>query len=341
MAKKKWKDVTVDSMYGGNQGMKYLITGGAGFIGSHLAEELLNRGNKVTIVDDMSTGKKKNISHLECKFKQFEFDMVDVLELGSLYDCDVVFHLAASVGVKLIIDKPLESIQNNISGTDHILKLASEHNAKVVFTSTSEVYGKGKAPFKEDDNLILGATTCSRWSYAASKIIDEFLCLAYAEKGLPVIVARLFNVVGSRQSGDYGMVLPRFVWAAHNRQALEIYGTGEQTRCFLHVLDAVEALILLSKNEEAVGEIVNVGSTIEVSIKGLARTVSAMFNIEEFIVFKSFKEIYCNGFEDMERRVPDTSKLKKLTGWTHRHSLEEAIEDVKREISGSDTALSA
>jgi len=190
--------------------VKYLITGGAGFIGSHLAEELLNRGHEVVIVDNLSTGKRKNISHLEYKFKRFEFDVVDMLELDSLDDCDVVFHLAASVGVKLIVENSLESIQNNISGTEHILKLANEHNTKVVFTSTSEVYGKGEAPFKEDDNLILGATTCNRWSYAASKIVDEFLCLIIKKRPRNILksVGMLGNQVKPNPVLPVGVRLP-------------------------------------------------------------------------------------------------------------------------------------
>jgi len=327
--------------------MKYLITGGAGFIGSHLAEELLNRGHEVTVFDDLSTGRFSNIVHLEKKFKQFGFvegDIVYKVELCDVSDCDIIFHLAASVGVKLIVDNSLESIQNNIRGTEHILRVANEYNRKVVFTSTSEVYGKGEAPFKEDDNLILGATTCNRWSYAASKIVDEFLCLAYVEKGLPVIVARLFNVVGSRQSGDYGMVVPRFVWAAKNRQALEIYGDGEQTRSFLYVQDAIEALIALSESEEAIGEIVNIGSFEEVTVKELARIVSKVFEVEEFIVFKPYTQIFPGRlFEDIRNRLPDISKLEKLTGWEKHFTLEEAIEDVKNEIASScsDTSVPA
>ncbi len=322
--------------------MKYIITGGAGFIGSHLAEELLNRGYEVAIVDNLSTGKRKNVNHLEHKFKQFEFDMVDILELDSLDDCDVVFHLAASVGVKLIVDNPIESMKNNISGTEHILKLASEHNTKVVFTSTSEVYGNSKEEIlSEHLGLCIGSPNCNRWSYAASKILDEFLCLSYCnEKNLQVVVARMFNVIGARQSGDYGMVVPRFAWAAKNRQALEIYGDGEQTRCFLHVQDAIEALIALSENEEAVGEIVNIGSFEEVTIKELARIVSMVFEVEEFVVFKPYTQIFPGRlFEDIRNRVPDISKLEKLTGWEKNYTLKEAIQDVKREISGRYTTV--
>ncbi len=322
--------------------MKYLITGGAGFIGSHLAERLLDEGHSVTVIDDLSTGKLLNIAYLDDKFKQFCFksdDLGECLNTSSIaINSDVIFHLAASVGMKFVVDNPIKTLVNNIDSTAAILREAASRKTRIVITSTSEVYGKQESPLLETDNVVLG--TGRRWNYAISKLADEALALAYRkEKDLPITIARMFNVVGVRQSGKYGMVIPRMVEQALTERPLTIYGDGTQTRCFLPVQDAVEALILLSQSSEAEGEIVNVGSEEEISINELAARIGSLHI--DFVDSVSFEDAYFDGFEEIMRRVPDVSKLKKLTGWTQKHSLKEAIEDVKNEIasSGSRTSL--
>ncbi|MDD5468929.1 MAG: GDP-mannose 4,6-dehydratase [Anaerolineales bacterium] len=328
-----------------NRPYRALVTGGAGFIGSHLVEALLARGHAVTIIDDLSTGRFDNITHL-VDHPNFRF-AIDSITNGVVLDrlaseCDVVFHLAAAVGVMLIVDRPVHTIETNIMGTEAVLKAALRYRAKVLVASTSEVYGKGnRVPFREDDDVILGPTSRSRWAYAASKMVDEFLALAYhREKGLPVVIARLFNTVGPRQTGQYGMVIPRFVEQALRGEPLTIFGDGSQSRCFLHVSDAVSALLALAACDNAVGEVFNVGSTEELSIAEVAhlvleevRRVKPSASAPGSLVHVPYEEAYAVGFEDMHRRVPDISKIQRLTGWKPERTLRTALNDVIQERS--------
>jgi len=317
-----------------------LITGGAGFIGSHLAERLLEDGHTVTVIDNLSTGRFENIQHL-VDHPRFRF-AIDTITNESVLDrlaseCDVIFHLAAAVGVMLIVEKPLHTIETNVMGTEAVLKAALRYRAKVMIASTSEVYGKGNSvPFVEDDDVVLGPTSRSRWAYAASKMVDEFLALAYhREKGLPVVIFRLFNTVGPRQTGQYGMVIPRFIQQALRGEPISVYGDGQQTRCFLHVADAVEAILALADCPQAVGQVFNVGATDEISIKSLAERILELTNrmgegsdpIGQ-IQYVRYDEAYAVGFEDMTRRVPEVSKINTYTGWTQKHSLSEILIDV-------------
>lgn len=321
-----------------------LITGGAGFIGSHLAETLLEKGCCVTVIDDLSTGRMENITHLSnnprFRFVQDSIHNQNVMDI-LVSQCQILFHLAASVGVKLIIENPIKTIQTNVTGCEIVLKTALRYRVKTLITSSSEVYGKGNGiPFREDDDVVLGSTSHCRWSYAASKMTSEFLALAYyQEQGLPVIVARLFNTIGPRQTGQYGMVVPRFVDQALARQPLTVYGDGEQTRCFLHVLDAVDALLALSNCHDAEGQVVNVGSTEEIKIIDLAKKILKLVDMrlrhstevkEESnrICLIPYEKAYKEGFEDMRKRLPDISKIKQLTGWTPRYSLNQIIYDM-------------
>jgi len=327
----------------GPQKYRALITGGAGFIGSHLAEALLERGHQVTIIDDLSTGRFENIEHL-VNHPRFRF-AIDTITNEVVLDrlsseCDVIFHLAAAVGVMLIVEKPVHTIETNVMGTEAVLKAALRYRAKVLIASSSEVYGKGNhVPFREDDDVVLGPTCRSRWAYAASKMLDEFLALAYyREKGLPVVIFRLFNTVGPRQTGRYGMVIPRFVRQAIRGEKLTVYGDGQQTRCFLHVKDAVTAILALADCPEAVGEVFNIGSTEEVSIEALARKVLELVGGEEHqqpaadrIEYVPYDEAYAVGFEDMRQRVPDISKIREVTGWSPHHSLEQTLGDIIRQ----------
>jgi UDP-glucose 4-epimerase len=313
---------------------RVLITGGAGFVGSHLAEALLEAGQQVTIIDNLSTGRFENIAHLT-GHPNFRFAIENItneIVLDRLAsECDVIFHLAAAVGVKLIVESPVQTIETNVMGTEVVLKAALRYRAKVILASTSEVYGKGsRVPFCEEDDVVLGPTSRSRWAYAASKMVDEFLGLAYyRQKGLPVIICRLFNTVGPRQTGRYGMVVPRFVRQALGREPLTVYGDGKQSRCFVHVRDAVEALISLIDCPEALGEVFNIGSTEEVTISDLAhRVLQAVDSGDARIVFVPYEEAYATGFEDMYRRVPDISKIGRYTGWKPTHSLTEIVRDV-------------
>ena len=339
-----------------------LVTGGAGFIGSHLAEALLERGHHVTVIDNLSTGRFENIAHLtdHPRFR-FAIDTItnEVVMDRLVSECDVIFHLAAAVGVELIVKDPVHVIETNILGTHAVLKVANRYRKKVLIASTSEIYGKNNhVPFREDDDRLLGPTTKARWSYSTSKAVDEFLGLAYhRQMGLPVVIFRLFNTVGPRQTGRYGMVVPRFVQQALRGEPLTVYGDGQQTRCFCDVEDAVRAIIGLAECPEAVGQVFNIGSTEEVTILELARKVLDTVdrlqvqgsrlegprlqvdlppsNLEPVtasnlqsatrIVFVPYDQAYEAGFEDMRRRVPDISKIRQYIGWEPKVPLEETL----------------
>lgn len=313
--------------------MKILITGGAGFIGSHLAESYLEQGNEVYVIDDLSTGSINNIEHLKGK-QGFHYVIDSIMNkslTAELVDAvDIIFHLAAAVGVQLIVKNPVHTIETNIKGTEIILELASNKQKPTIIFSTSEVYGKSsKDVFSENDDLVLGSTYTARWSYAASKIIDEFLALAYyREKQLPVIVVRLFNTVGPRQTGQYGMVIPRFISQALSNKPITVYGDGQQTRTFVHVIDVINALMDLIKHNDAWGEIVNIGGESEISIISLAQEVKEGLNSSSEIEYISYSQAYDEGFEDMKRRRPDISKIKKLIGFKPKFTLTNVISDV-------------
>ena len=300
--------------------MNYLITGGAGFIGSHLAEELLRRGSTVSIIDDLSTGSIVNIEHLKPnpRFRYVLDTMMNRAVLMELVDAaDVIVHLAAAVGVRLIVESPVRTIETNIKCTELVLELANKKKKKVIIASSSEVYGKAtKVPFCEDDDLVMGATNKGRWSYACSKMIDEFLALAYwKEKRVPTVVVRLFNTVGPRQTGQYGMVVPRFIAQARAGEPITVYGDGSQRRCFTWVGDVVQALIELSDHPEAVGEVFNLGNTEEITILELAERAKAVTGSRSKIVFVPYERAYAAGFEDMPRRVPSIEKVSRLIGF--------------------------
>jgi UDP-glucose 4-epimerase len=313
--------------------LRALITGGAGFIGSHLSDALLERGDEVYCIDDLSTGSIENIAHLK-KNPRYHYTIDTVDNRGvtaELVDaCDVIFHLAAAVGVKLIVESPVRTIETNVHCTEVVLSLANKKKKKVLVASTSEVYGLSQeVPFKESGNLVMGATTKGRWSYACSKAIDEFLALAYwREKKLPTVVVRLFNTVGPRQTGQYGMVIPTFVRQALAGRPITVYGDGTQTRCFGYVGDVVGALMRLMDNEEAVGQVFNIGSNEEVSILELARRIKKITGSSSEIVLVPYDEAYEEGFEDMPRRVPDTTKVNRLVGFEPKETLDSIIEKV-------------
>ena len=310
-----------------------LITGGAGFVGSHLAEALLAAGHPVTVVDNLSTGRFENIAHLAGR-PGFRFAIEDIrneVVMDRLVsECDVIFHLAAAVGVNLIIESPINTIEVNVTGTEAVLRIARRYRRKVLLASTSEVYGKGvQVPFSEDDDRVLGPTTKSRWSYAASKALDEFLALAYHKQvGLPVVIFRLFNTVGPRQTGHYGMVIPRFVQWALRGEPLQVYGDGQQTRCFAAVQDVVRAIIELADSPRAVGQVFNIGSSEEVTILDLAERVRARAGSRSEVVLVPYDQAYEAGFEDMRRRVPNTRKVREIIDWEPITSLDEVIDQV-------------
>jgi len=313
--------------------LRVLITGGAGFIGSHLADAYLERGDEVLVIDDLSTGTIENIRHLKSNPKfHYTIDSVHNQPVtAELVDqSDVVVHLAAAVGVKLIVESPVRTIETNVRGTEVILALANKKQKRVMIASTSEVYGlSADVPFREDGNLVMGATTKGRWSYACSKAIDEFLALAYwREKKLPTTIVRLFNTVGPRQTGRYGMVIPTFVRQALAGRPITVYGNGKQTRCFGYVGDVVGALIKLMDRPDSVGQVYNIGSSEEISILQLAEKVKELTNSESEIVLVPYDEAYEEGFEDMPRRVPDTTKINQLVGFRAEMTLEGILKSV-------------
>lgn len=313
----------------------YLITGGAGFIGSHLCEYLLEQGHIVTAIDDLSTGKFENIKHLvsNLNFKFVHETITNAQVLDRITSqADIVVHLAAAVGVKLIVEDPVHTIRTNILGTEAVLGTAKRYGCKVLLASTSEVYGKGvKVPFHEDDDRLIGPTTRSRWSYAASKAVDEFMGLAYAHQyGLPVVIMRFFNTIGPRQTGRYGMVVPRFIRQALRGEPLTIYGDGEQSRCFADVEDVIRGAYTLANHPQAVGEVFNIGSTEEVSIKELALRVIRLSGSSSTTEYIPYEEAYTAGFEDMHRRVPAIDKIARLTGYKPAYSLDDSLERVIR-----------
>jgi UDP-glucose 4-epimerase len=313
--------------------VRYLITGGAGFIGSHLAERLLEKGEQVVLLDNLSTGSMENIRHLKGTDRlEYHLDGIENRQvLAELVDdADVIVHLAAAVGVKLIVESPVRTIETNVNGTQMILEAASKKKKLVLIASTSEVYGKNtNVPFHEDADLVLGATTKGRWSYAASKALDEFLALSYwKEKKQPVIVVRFFNTVGPRQTGRYGMVLPNFVKRALDGDPIEVYGNGQQSRCFCDVRDTVEALLRLMPLDRAVGEVVNIGNTEEVTIENLAKIVKHRTGSASPIQFVPYDKAYEPGFEDMMRRVPSIEKLHAMTGFRPQTNLADIIDRV-------------
>lgn len=313
--------------------MRILITGGAGFIGSHLSDAYVKRGDEVFIIDDLSTGSFENIRHLK-DHPRFHYTIDSVNNqpvTAELVDqVDVIFHLAAAVGVKLIVESPVRTIETNVHGTEVVLSLANKKKKKVLIASTSEVYGLStQVPFTEDGNLVMGATTKGRWSYACSKALDEFLALAYwREKKLPTTVVRLFNTVGPRQTGQYGMVIPTFVKQALAGRPITVYGDGKQSRCFCYVGDIVGALIKLMDDEKAVGEVFNIGSDQEITIGELAKKVKELTNSQSEIVLVPYDEAYEEGFEDMPRRVPNISKVNKQVGFQPQMNLDGILRSV-------------
>ena len=313
--------------------MKVFITGGAGFIGSHLSDAYINRGDEVHILDDLSTGSIENIRHLK-EHPNFHYTIDSVHNrplVAELVDqCDLVFHLAAAVGVKLIVESPVRTMETNIQGTEVVLEQAAKKNKRVLVASTSEVYGlSDQIPYKEDGNLVLGATTKGRWSYACSKAIDEFLALAYYhEKRLPTTIVRLFNTVGPRQTGRYGMVIPSFVKQALAGKPITVYGDGTQSRCFGYVGDVVTSLVKLMDQPETVGEVYNIGATEEISIGELAELIKVKTKSSSEIVLIPYDEAYEAGFEDMPRRVPDVSKLEQCINFKPNVNLDQILDSV-------------
>ena len=313
--------------------MKYLLTGGAGFIGSHLAEQLLYRGHDVCVIDDLSTGKIRNVQHLKTHraFTCIVDSVTNRQAMAELVDdADIILHLAAAVGVHLVVESPIRTIETNVKGTEVVLELAAKKAKRVVIFSTSEVYGKSTHPiFSESDDLVLGPTIRSRWSYAASKMIDEFLALAYfKEKRLPITIVRLFNTVGPRQTGRYGMVIPRFVEQALHDRPITVYGNGQQSRTFIHVYDAVRAILGLAECDRTIGEVFNIGGTETISIGALAVLVKDLVGTTSPIIHVPYDQAYEVGFEDMESRVPDIRKLQEQLKFEPQLTLRQIILDV-------------
>jgi UDP-glucose 4-epimerase len=312
---------------------KILVTGGAGFIGSHLCELLVNNGHTVVAIDNLSTGRLENISHLLAMpgflFVRETITNSQVLDRLTS-EADIIIHLAAVVGVKLIVEDPVNTIATNIMGTEAVLTTANRYGCKVMLASTSEVYGKGsKVPFNEEDDCVMGPTSHSRWAYATSKAIDEFLGLAYYRQfGLPVVVMRFFNTVGPRQTGRYGMVIPRFVRQALLNEPITVYGDGEQSRCFADVEDIIDAIYKLSSNSAAVGQVFNIGSTEEVTISELADKVIIATGSQSKVIHVPYEEAYAPGFEDMRRRVPDLTKVNHLIGYEPKYKLDDTLKRV-------------
>jgi UDP-glucose 4-epimerase len=313
--------------------MRYLLTGGAGFIGSHLAERLLASGDEVLALDDLSTGRYENVAHLEGR-PGFELRVASVTDRRvverCVTECGAVFHLASAVGVRLVVDEPVKTIETIVNGTDVVLRACARYRRPMLLTSSSEVYGKAtKVPFAEDDDCVMGPTTTRRWAYACAKALDEFLALAHwHEARLPVVVARLFNTVGPRQTGRYGMVIPRFVAQGLSGQPIEVYGDGTQTRCFAHVADVADALAKLLPNPAAHGQVFNVGNDEEITILALAERVRARTGDRSPIRLVPFSAAYTAGFEDMSRRVPDLAKIGRLLGYRPTRNLDAILSDV-------------
>ena len=311
--------------------MKYLITGGAGFIGSHLVEKLIIRGDQVVIVDNLSTGSASNLSGIK---ERIEFEKGDILDIAAIdkfvSESDYVVHLAAALGVLNIVNKPLESLKTNLQGSEVVLEACDKYRKPVLIASTSEIYGKNdKVPLNEEDDRIIGHPLKSRWSYSEAKAVDESLAyFYYLENKLPIRIVRFFNTVGPRQVGHYGMVVPRFVSAALKNEPLSVYGSGDQIRCFCHVDDAVRALLLVMDSDKAVGEVFNVGNNKQISIMELAKKVIALTGSSSTIEKIAYERAYPEGFEDMQRRVPDISKIEQVLGWSPEINLDQIIKDI-------------
>jgi UDP-glucose 4-epimerase len=326
--------------------MKILITGGAGFVGSHLADKLLGEGHEVTVIDDLSTGRYANVEHLEDRdgFRLIIETVLNAKLMEELIrEADRVYHMASAVGVRLIMEQPVKTIETIFHGTDVVLGNCARYRKRVLIPSTSEVYGKGLSlPFKEDDDLLTGATDKHRWAYACAKTLDEFLALAhYKETQLPVVVARLFNTVGPRQTGQYGMVVPRFVKAAIKGEALEVHGDGTQSRCFGHVADVVGGLTKMIETPSCFGQVINLGSDSEVTIRKLAETAISMTGSKSEIKYIPYSEAYGEGFEDMQRRVPSLEKARRMIGYQPTRSLEDIINDVAAEMKPAASTINA
>jgi UDP-glucose 4-epimerase len=311
--------------------VKYLITGGAGFIGSHLVEKLITRGDQVMVFDNLSTGLASNLSGIENKFRFEQGDILDKAAIDELVsESDYVVHLAAALGVLNIVNKPLESLKTNLQGSEIVLEACDKYRKPVLIASTSEIYGKNdKVPLSEEDDRIIGHPLKSRWSYSEAKAVDESLAyFYYLENKLPIRIVRFFNTVGPRQVGHYGMVVPRFVSSALKNEPLSVYGSGDQIRCFCHVDDAVRALLLVMDSDKAVGEVFNVGNNQQSSIMELAKKVIEITASSSKIEKIAYKDAYPDGFEDMQRRVPDISKIKRVLGWTPEINLDQIIQDI-------------
>jgi UDP-glucose 4-epimerase len=318
--------------------MKVLITGGAGFIGSHLTDKLIEQGHEITVIDNLSTGRYSNVAHLE-DHERFRLIIDTVLNERLMEELiretDRVYHMASAVGVRLIMERPVQTIETIFRGTDVVLGFCSRYRKRVLIPSTSEVYGKGASvPFRESDDLLTGATEKHRWAYACAKTLDEFLALAHwKETRLPVVIVRLFNTVGPRQTGQYGMVVPRFVHAAVRNEPIEVHGDGTQSRCFGHVSDIIEGLVKLLETPKCFGEVINLGNDEEVTIKELAERACELTKSDSPIRFLSYEEVYGDGFEDMRRRVPSLEKARELIGYRPTRSLADIINDVAAEVS--------